>query len=236
MAIKFDQQKTKQQLFHFSISLATILVCMTYMQYRKNWANIGKFWESLIVPIVFTGEILKVLLARYYNRLDVNNITQKQRQKKANYFTPKEILGGLLVQLLSTVLYGFICIILGAPVLQNYEQTFVLALVLTLMSISPTVFLLGGGGSLQVCFCEKPEFVTKSEDTALDLFKYNAAGAIFGAWAGSVVAPLDWDREWQVYPIPNVVGALLGSALGNIYACSRVLYATAKVYMSKKRT
>ncbi|XP_055845719.1 uncharacterized protein LOC129911802 isoform X1 [Episyrphus balteatus] len=236
MAIKFDQQKTKQQLFHLSISLATVLVCMTYMQFRRNWAHVGKFWESFIIPIVFTGELLKVILARYCGRLETSNLTAKQRQKKAAYFSAREIFGGLLMQFLCTMLYAFICIILGAPVLQNYEQTFVLAMVLTLMTVSPTVFLLGGGGSLQVCFCEKVEFLTKSEEISLDLFKYNAVGAIFGAWAGSVVAPLDWDRDWQVYPIPNVVGALLGCGLGNIYACSKVLYSTAKVYYSKKRS
>lgn len=29
-----------------------------------------------------------------------------------------------------------------------------------------------------------------------------------GAWASSVVIPLDWNRAWQQWPIPNVVGAL----------------------------
>lgn len=127
------------------------------------------------------------------------------------------------------------CIILGAPILQNYEQTFVLAVLLTLLTVSPTVFLLGGGGALQVWFCEKPEFLTKSEETALNLFKYNAMGGILGAWAGSLVAPLDWDRDWQAYPVPNIVGALLGSALSNIYGCSKVLYATGKVYMNRRQ-
>jgi len=178
-----------------------------------------------------------VILARYFIKLEDGGVlTQKQRQKKASYLTLREVIGGIMLQMLCTVLYAFICIILGAPVLNNYEQTFVLSIMLTLMSVSSTVFLLGGGGALQVIFCEKPEFVTKSEDTALELFKYNALGGVIGAWAGSMVAPLDWDREWQVYPIPNLVGAMLGSAMGNIYACSRILYATAKVYMSKKRS
>ncbi|EDV97570.1 uncharacterized protein C1450.15 [Drosophila grimshawi] len=235
MVSRFDQQKTKHQLFHVSLSLATILICMTYMQYRRNWAHLGSFWDSLIVPIVFIGELLKVILARFFGRIEDGVLTVKQRQKKAAYFTPRELLGGLTLQFLCTLLYAFICIILGAPVLANYEQTFVLSLLMTLLTVSPTVFLLGGGGALQVCFCEKPDFVTKCEDTALHLFKYNALGGILGAWAGSVVAPLDWGRDWQVYPIPNVIGALLGSALGNIYACTHVLYACGRVYMSKKR-
>ncbi|XP_037938573.1 glycosylphosphatidylinositol anchor biosynthesis protein 11 [Teleopsis dalmanni] len=233
---KFDQQKTKQQLFHLSISFAIILICMTYMHYLHDWSQIGNLWSSLIVPVIFIGEILKVILARYYIKFEDSVLNQKQRQKKTAYFSIRELSGGLLLQFLSTLLISFLCIILGAPVLQNYEQTFVLSLLITLLTVSPTVMLLGAGGALQVCFCEKPDFVTKSEETALHLFKYNAIGAILGAWAGSVVAPLDWDRDWQVYPVPNVVGALLGTALCNIYACSHVLLATAKVYLNMKRS
>lgn len=29
-----------------------------------------------------------------------------------------------------------------------------------------------------------------------------------GAWASSVVIPLDWNRAWQKWPVPNVIGAL----------------------------
>ncbi|XP_062123706.1 uncharacterized protein LOC133837066 [Drosophila sulfurigaster albostrigata] len=64
--------------------------------------------------------------------------------------------------------------------------------------------LLGGSGALQVCFCEKPDFITKCEDTDLHLFNNNADGNV-GAWAASVLAPLDWGRHWQVYPIPDVM-------------------------------
>uniref|UniRef100_D3TKM0 Ethanolamine-P-transferase GPI11/PIG-F n=1 Tax=Glossina morsitans morsitans TaxID=37546 RepID=D3TKM0_GLOMM len=236
MATKFDSQKTKHQLFHLSISLAVVLICMTSMQYKRSWLHLGSFWNSLIIPIVFTGEMLKIILSHYYGHQDNTLLTQKQKQKKAAYFTPRELAGGLMLQFLCTLLFGFVCIILGAPVLQNYEETFILAMLLTLFSVSPIVFLLGAEGALQVCFCEKPDYLTKNEETAVELFKYNALGGMLGAWAGSVVAPLDWDREWQVYPVPNVVGALLGSALANIYACSRVLYATGKVYINKKRS
>lgn len=82
MVSRFDQKKTKHQLFHVSISLATILICMTYMQYRRNWAHLGSFWDSLIVPIVFIGELLKVILARFFGRIEDGVLTVKQRQKK----------------------------------------------------------------------------------------------------------------------------------------------------------
>ena len=39
-------------------------------------------------------------------------------------------------------------------------------------------------------------------------------GAIFGAWVGAVPIPLDWDREWQKWPVTVVTGVYLGWAAG----------------------
>jgi len=33
-----------------------------------------------------------------------------------------------------------------------------------------------------------------------------------GAWAGAIPIPLDWDRDWQQWPVSCCYGALLGFA------------------------
>ena len=38
-------------------------------------------------------------------------------------------------------------------------------------------------------------------------------GYIIGAWAGCIVVPLDWQRKWQAWPIPNVIAGLLFQGL-----------------------
>ena len=42
-----------------------------------------------------------------------------------------------------------------------------------------------------------------------------ALGAVLGAWLGAVPIPLDWDREWQKWPVTIVVGLYMGYALGS---------------------
>lgn len=37
-----------------------------------------------------------------------------------------------------------------------------------------------------------------------------SAGAVVGAWFGASPVPLDWERWWQVWPVPSLSGALLG--------------------------
>ena len=45
------------------------------------------------------------------------------------------------------------------------------------------------------------------------LLSRSAMGVLLGGWAASVVVPLDWEREWQVFPTPALVGALAGLAI-----------------------
>jgi len=39
-------------------------------------------------------------------------------------------------------------------------------------------------------------------------------GTCIGAWFGAVPIPLDWDRDWQRWPITIVTGAYIGWAIG----------------------
>ncbi|KAH8027608.1 hypothetical protein HPB51_007158 [Rhipicephalus microplus] len=39
--------------------------------------------------------------------------------------------------------------------------------------------------------------------------RWGSRGALFGAWIGAVALVLDWDRPWQQWPTPCVVGSLL---------------------------
>lgn len=39
-------------------------------------------------------------------------------------------------------------------------------------------------------------------------------GTVVGAWVGAIPIPLDWDREWQRWPVTVVTGAYVGWAVG----------------------
>jgi len=43
-----------------------------------------------------------------------------------------------------------------------------------------------------------------------------AVGCFVGAWLGAVPIPLDWDREWQKWPVTIVTGAYAGYFLGTM--------------------
>lgn len=41
-------------------------------------------------------------------------------------------------------------------------------------------------------------------------------GACVGAWLGAVPIPLDWDREWQKWPVTILCGIYAGYAVGKL--------------------
>nr|CDJ93938.1 GPI biosynthesis protein Pig-F domain containing protein [Haemonchus contortus] len=69
----------------------------------------------------------------------------------------------------------------------------------------------GRNGSELVCFCW---CATHFELIA----RRTIVGAVVGAWLGALVIPLDWDRWWQRYPLPNFAGSVCGWVLGAISA------------------
>ncbi|KAF9303403.1 hypothetical protein BGZ74_003804 [Mortierella antarctica] len=85
---------------------------------------------------------------------------------------------------------------------------------LSLLSFYPASFVLGTDikSWLRIFIHNSPETFTEAALYCQGMM------AIFGAWLGSIVIPLDWDRPWQAWPVPCVLGAFLfymiGTAVG----------------------
>lgn len=43
-----------------------------------------------------------------------------------------------------------------------------------------------------------------------------SVGTALGAWLGAVPIPLDWDRDWQKWPITIVAGMYGGAIVGSL--------------------
>lgn len=42
-----------------------------------------------------------------------------------------------------------------------------------------------------------------------------AQAVLLFAWGSAIVVPLDWDRPWQKWPVPGIMGACVGAAVGH---------------------
>lgn len=108
----------------------------------------------------------------------------------------------------------FITLILfGAPLIEYVEETYLLGLYLSLLAIYPLlvqfkcnyetlVNFFGNGNALEVV---SQNHVTMS-----------SVGYAVGTWIGVIPLPLDWDRDWQKWPITLLTGGMVGSFLGSL--------------------
>lgn len=150
-----------------------------------------------------------------------------------------ESITAIFVQIFFIILYFFICVMLGAPVFDLYEQTLLLSIILTTLTITPNVMTAGWVGTIDFLFNTDIDKLERNaangmEWIAMNLFKLDAIGSLVGAWCGTIVVPLDWDCEWQRYPIPNIIGALIGLSFINILSGVYYIIFINYSYASKK--
>ncbi|AMD19219.1 HBR318Wp [Eremothecium sinecaudum] len=97
--------------------------------------------------------------------------------------------------LLLTIPCTIICILFGAPFLEKLDRTWWLSLHCCILAY-PAIY--------SVC----------NSDFKVGYFKKYFILIAVGCWISCAAIPLDWDRPWQSWPIPLIVGGYLGAFVG----------------------
>lgn len=208
---------------HVVLSHFTVMFCTICFFEDEEFIRTGKL-DSPILFILLIGELLRYLISKYAFGCDPSNkdstIYGSHRSSSAKHASVITKLVNMCkwaaLMLCFVVIYVIVCMILGASV-QSYEGTLTLSVLLTFLTILPISMFLGFSKTIQYLFYDTFELSSTFEVWQLELLQYNAFGTLVGAWAGSIAAPLDWDRPWQAYPIPNMVGAVIGFTFANIH-------------------
>lgn len=101
-----------------------------------------------------------------------------------------------------------IVILFGAPLTTHHFHTLLLALHLALLTTPHLYYVHGLDVSrwLQIASLQLP----------IDEVFGMSLGACVGAWIGAIPIPLDWDREWQKWPVTIVMGLYVGAMVGKM--------------------
>jgi len=151
---------------------------------------------------------------------------------------------GFIGSLLGLVVFYVVAVLYGAPLLHLGTLAWS-ALLSSLVVIPPSCalpweagpwrklfaqFAPEGEKELSLCLpshgakqCKSPLYID-DEDIEQNPFYaantlFNKLGAMVGAWVGAWTIPLDWDRPWQIWPIPCALGAVGGYGIGLLAAC-----------------
>jgi phosphatidylinositol glycan class F len=119
----------------------------------------------------------------------------------------------LQTSLLSLILSGlvtpflYICLVLfGAPFLTHGAHTLLCAAHLSVLALFPLFYVHGVDAA---SWAAVGGFSAPLDETFGGL-----VGALVGAWLGAVPIPLDWDRDWQKWPVTVLCGLYAGYLLG----------------------
>lgn len=115
-----------------------------------------------------------------------------------------ELFKSLFMLLSSTIVFSIVAILFGAELLDNHKETLMFGSLITVLIIFPSCLHFGVKSILYLLHGVKPN------DHFSQVLYRNIQFTLFGAWLGAFVLPLDWDRDWQVWPIPCSSGAILG--------------------------
>lgn len=101
-----------------------------------------------------------------------------------------------------------LAVLMGAPATTHTAHTSLLAVHVALL-VGPPLFYTHGvsGQAWREIMCA---FLPFDEAGAWG----GVIGALIGGWLGAIPIPLDWDREWQKWPVTIVTGVWLGWAIG----------------------
>lgn len=213
----------KFPLVHLVLSHLIVMFCTISFFEDEKFVRTGKL-HSPITLILIAGETLRWGISKYVFGLDASSKDYSMSGTRATSTKNVSIVAnikkicklGALVMIFVSI-FVVICFLMGASYHQNYEETLALSVLLTSLTIFPIGLFLGPSKTVHYLFYDSFELTSSFDIWQLELLQYNAFGTLVGAWAGSIVAPLDWDTAWQVYPIPNVVGAVLGFSFANIH-------------------
>ncbi|CAH8600116.1 unnamed protein product [Schistosoma curassoni] len=107
----------------------------------------------------------------------------------------------------SFCIYFIVCILLGAPIFEQWKETGLMSLVLTICTNIP--FLMFFEGNLDNLRSVLAPSLPEEKFVA-----FIGYGCVIGAWLSAGFLVLDWDRPWQAWPIPCIIGAVLGTFTG----------------------
>ncbi|KAF2126647.1 hypothetical protein P153DRAFT_425176 [Dothidotthia symphoricarpi CBS 119687] len=113
-----------------------------------------------------------------------------------------------LTAIASAPLLTALLVLFGAPATTHHAHTLLAGAHIALLSTLPLVYVHGVNGETWRCIV--------AGLLPVDEVYGGLVGTLLGAWLGAVPIPLDWDREWQKWPVTIVTGAYAGYVVGKL--------------------
>lgn len=179
-------------------------VAVTFLCHSEYLYEIGKFHSWPLAAYLLCGVLINWFI--HSKRL-------KPLKIKREILTVRRLFKYATVLFVSVIIFYVIAVLFGAPFFSSQEETLTFSILLTILVVLPLLLNLGLDSSISILLSAN----LFEKDALNTIFSTSVRFVLFGAWLGAVVIPLDWDRPWQVWPIPCSLGALIGSATSQVF-------------------
>ncbi|CAL1709744.1 unnamed protein product [Somion occarium] len=130
-----------------------------------------------------------------------------------------------LAAVVTSVVFSIVIILYGAPLNSHLLRTYLLGLLVALLSVFSAAYTLGvpSLGSDTESLVRRLTwirlFAELSPRTPVErAILYPAIGTVLGCWVGAIPIGLDWERPWQAWPLTPAYGAVSGYIVGSLWA------------------
>lgn len=177
--------------------------------------------EGRFQSILFLIAVAETVKHFAYNVFYQRNESSLSKKKDSfggilSWFRIKEGIKTLMVTAIMTAMYFLISILFGAEVFDKHRESIMFSGLLSVLTVFPVCLNLGCQSFLPLLLGVK---ATNKEET---LFAQNLSLTLAGAWFGAMTIPLDWDRPWQVWPIPCSLASMLGYTVSHLIMLYRM--------------
>lgn len=128
----------------------------------------------------------------------------------------------ILVFLASTAAAYLVIFVFGASLIEDLIPNLMFSIFITSICVMPAFVLIPHANPWKLFY---RLFVIRDVSSRLEeVLVVITYGTVIGAWFGCFVMPLDWDRWWQKWPLPSLVGAIIGASFNFIYFWGKTIF------------
>lgn len=209
--------------FYTALSCIYLPVLIILLFLTKAYLYAGRFYS--FYPVFLLLVFLEFMKNIYMQIMCVKGYSYNPKQKFKRFSIIllmikqtklSDLVRCTIILVSCTFCMCVICIFYGAPFLDNHEETLMFSLLIVILTVFPMCLHSGANTVLPLIHGVIPDDIFNKI-----LFR-NIQLTLLGAWVGAFVIPLDWDRDWQVWPIPCSFGALCGHFVSNIISLIQV--------------
>lgn len=227
-------QEHKVVLVHSSITCTLLTGILLFLYYSNSLSIVGTYKFLTVLSIIVLAEVIKLSITSKLDHLLLKKLdtNHSSRLKKTYFKSAKQFIKFVLGIVGLTIVYYITIVLFGAPLLTHREETLMLSLTLTCLTLKPAILHLGLDNAFSI-FTGSQLPIT---GVFVDAIKLNIKSVLFCTWLSAFVLPLDWNRPWQAWPIPCVVGALVGYLVAHFITFIKISTTKLKKKIKKSDT